>query len=951
MKRHLNTSYRLVWNHITGTLVVASELARSRGKRAGVAIALSLAAVTSVPALAADTVVQAGETVSGGTLTNHDNQIVLGTANGMTISTGLELGPDSEENTGGQWIQNGGIAGNTTVTTNGRQVVLEGGTASDTVIRDGGGQSLNGLAVNTTLINRGEQWVHEGGVATGTIINRDGYQSVKSGGLATGTIINTGAEGGPDSDNSYTGQKVQGTAESTTINKNGRQIILSSGIARDTLIYAGGDQSVHGRALNTTLNGGYQYVHKDGLALNTVINEGGWQVVKAGGAAGNTTINQNGELRVHAGGEATAVTQNTGGALVTSTAATVTGTNRLGHFSVGNGMADNVVLENGGRLDVLESHSAWKTLVDDGGTLAVSAGGKATDVTITSGGALIADSGATVEGTNASGKFSIDGISGQASGLLLENGGSFTVNAGGQASNTTVGHRGTLMLAAGGSLSGRTQLSKGASMVLNGDVVSTGDIVNAGEIRFDNQTTPDAAQSRAVAKGDSPVTFHKLTTSNLTGQGGTINMRVRLDGSNTSDQLVINGGQATGKTWLAFTNVGNSNLGVATSGQGIRVVDAQNGATTEEGAFALSRPLQAGAFNYTLNRDSDEDWYLRSENAYRAEVPLYTSMLTQAMDYDRILAGSRSHQTGVNGENNSVRLSIQGGHLGHDNNGGIARGATPESSGSYGFVRLEGDLLRTEVAGMSLTTGVYGAAGHSSVDVKDDDGSRAGTVRDDAGSLGGYLNLTHTSSGLWADIVAQGTRHSMKASSDNNDFRARGWGWLGSLETGLPFSITDNLMLEPQLQYTWQGLSLDDGQDNAGYVKFGHGSAQHVRAGFRLGSHNDMNFGKGTSSRDTLRDSAKHSVRELPVNWWVQPSVIRTFSSRGDMSMGTAAAGSNMTFSPSQNGTSLDLQAGLEARVRENITLGVQAGYAHSVSVSGSSAEGYNGQATLNVTF
>ncbi|EPU4519173.1 calcium-binding autotransporter Cah, partial [Escherichia coli] len=872
-----------------------------------------------------------------------------GTANGMTISTGLELGPDSEENTGGQWIQNGGIAGNTTVTTNGRQVVLEGGTASDTVIRDGGGQSLNGLAVNTTLNNRGEQWVHEGGVATGTIINRDGYQSVKSGGLATGTIINTGAEGGPDSDNSYTGQKVQGTAESTTINKNGRQIILFSGLARDTLIYAGGDQSVHGRALNTTLNGGYQYVHRDGLALNTVINEGGWQVVKAGGAVGNTTINQNGELRVHAGGEATAVTQNTGGALVTSTAATVTGTNRLGHFSVGNGMADNVVLENGGRLDVLEGHSAQNTLVDDGGTLAVSAGGKATDVTMTSGSALIADSGATVEGTNASGKFSIDGTSGQASGLLLENGGSFTVNAGGLASNTTVGHRGTLTLAAGGSLSGRTQLSKGASMVLNGDVVSTGDIVNAGEIYFDNQTTPDAVLSRAVAKGNAPVTFHKLTTSNLTGQGGTINMRVRLDGSNASDQLVINGGQATGKTWLAFTNVGNSNLGVATSGQGIRVVDAQNGATTEEGAFALSRPLQAGAFNYTLNRDSDEDWYLRSENAYRAEVPLYASMLTQAMDYDRILAGSRSHQTGVSGENNSVRLSIQGGHLGHDNNGGIARGATPESSGSYGFVRLEGDLLRTEVAGMSLTTGVYGAAGHSSVDVKDDDGSRAGTVRDDAGSLGGYLNLVHTSSGLWADIVAQGTRHSMKASSDNNDFRARGWGWLGSLETGLPFSITDNLMLEPQLQYTWQGLSLDDGQDNAGYVKFGHGSAQHVRAGFRLGSHNDMTFGEGTSSRDTLRDSAKHSVRELPVNWWVQPSAIRTFSSRGDMSMGTAAAGSNMTFSPSQNGTSLDLQAGLEARVRGNITLSVQAGYAHSVS--GSSAEGYNGQATLNVTF
>ncbi|MGR1131432.1 AIDA repeat-containing protein [Escherichia coli] len=655
MKRHLNTCYRLVWNHITGAFVVASELARARGKRGGVAVALSLAAVTSLPVLAADIVVHPGETVNGGTLVNHDNQFVSGTADGVTVSTGLELGPDSDDNTGGQQIARGGTARNTTVTANGLQDVMAGGSATDTVISAGGGQNLRGQAYGTVL-NGGEQWIHAGGSASGTVINQSGYQTIKHGGQATGTIVNTGAEGGPESENVSSGQMVGGTAESTTINKNGRQVIWSSGMARDTLIYAGGDQTVHGEAHNTRLEGGNQYVHKYGLALNTVINEGGWQVIKEGGTTAHTTINQKGKLQVNAGGKASDVTQNTGGALVTSTAATVTGTNRL-----------------------------------------------------------------------------------------------------------------------------------------------------------------------------------------------------------------------------------------------------------------------------------------------------YASMLTQAMDYDRILAGSRSHQTGVNGENNSVRLSIQGGHLGHDNNGGIARGATPESSGSYGFVRLEGDLLRTEVAGMSLTTGVYGAAGHSSVDVKDDDGSRAGTVRDDAGSLGGYMNLTHTSSGLWADIVAQGTRHSMKASSGNNDFRARGWGWLGSLETGLPFSITDNLMLEPRLQYTWQGLSLDDGKDNAGYVKFGHGSAQHVRAGFRLGSHNDMTFGEGTSSRAPLRDSAKHSVRELPVNWWVQPSVIRTFSSRGDMRVGTSTAGSGMTFSPSQNGTSLDLQAGLEARVRENITLGVQAGYAHSVS--GSSAEGYNSQATLNVTF
>ncbi|MBF8883565.1 AIDA repeat-containing protein, partial [Escherichia coli] len=386
MKRHLNTSYRLVWNHITGTLVVASELARSRGKRAGVAVALSLAAVTSVPALAADTVVQAGETVNDGTLTNHDNQIVFGTANGMTISTGLEYGPDNEANTGGQWIQNGGTANNTTVTGGGLQRVNAGGSVSDTVISAGGGQSLQGQAVNTTL-NGGEQWVHEGGIATGTVINEKGWQAVKSGAVATDTVVNTGAEGGPDAENGDTGQFVRGNAVRTTINKNGRQIVAVEGTANTTVVYAGGDQTVHGHALDTTLNGGYQYVHNGGTASDTVVNSDGWQIVKEGGLADFTTVNQKGKLQVNAGGTATNVTLKQGGALVTSTAATVLGSNRLGNFTVENGKADGVVLESGGRLDVLEGHSAQKTRVDDGGTLAVSAGGKATGVTMTSGGA------------------------------------------------------------------------------------------------------------------------------------------------------------------------------------------------------------------------------------------------------------------------------------------------------------------------------------------------------------------------------------------------------------------------------------------------------------------------------------------------------------------------------------------------------------------------------------
>ena len=91
MKRFRNTSYRLVWNHYghhgggfrTGPLTGKTPVWRLR--------CLLLLSHQSRHWLLTR-VVQAGETVNGGTLTNHDNQIVLGTANGMTISTGWNWG-------------------------------------------------------------------------------------------------------------------------------------------------------------------------------------------------------------------------------------------------------------------------------------------------------------------------------------------------------------------------------------------------------------------------------------------------------------------------------------------------------------------------------------------------------------------------------------------------------------------------------------------------------------------------------------------------------------------------------------------------------------------------------------------------------------------------------------------------------------------------------------------
>ncbi|GAB7269492.1 hypothetical protein DZS_08850 [Dickeya ananatis] len=177
MKRNLNTSYRLVWNDVLGAFVVVSELATARGKRSSTVLAIAVAGLMSTAALAAgNTTVPAGQTVDGAVISNHDTQQVWGSATGTVVNTGQEYGDNDDANTGGQFVQSGGVADNTTVNHNGLQAVLSGGSATRTTINAGGGQSVHGQAANSVL-NGGEQWVQSGGSTTGTVINAGGISA------------------------------------------------------------------------------------------------------------------------------------------------------------------------------------------------------------------------------------------------------------------------------------------------------------------------------------------------------------------------------------------------------------------------------------------------------------------------------------------------------------------------------------------------------------------------------------------------------------------------------------------------------------------------------------------------------------------------------------------------------------------------------------------------------
>jgi hypothetical protein len=108
--------------------------------------------------------------------------------------------------------------------------------------------------------------------------------------------------------------------------------------------------------------------------------------------------------------------------------------------------------------------------------------------------------------------------------------------------------------------------------------------------------------------------FKTLTVGSLVGgTGANVTLNTQLAGAQNTDQIIINGGAATGTTALTIKNASASNAGAATAGSGIPVVVVTNGGTTSTTAFKLATPITAGGFQYALAENpSNDDWYLMS---------------------------------------------------------------------------------------------------------------------------------------------------------------------------------------------------------------------------------------------------------------------------------------------------------------------------------------------------
>ena len=156
---------------------------------------------------------------------------------------------------------------------------------------------------------------------------------------------------------------------------------------------------------------------------------------------------------------------------------------------------------------------------------------------------------------------------------------------------------------------------------LNVDASSTlfaGNGANASILAFTAGQLVNVANAGRIdlTQGTSGATDTFTIVGNYVGNNAALFLQTVLgDDSSLSDKLVISGGSASGTTGLGIVNLGGG--GASTLSDGILVVQAIDGGSTASGAFALTAPVAAGAFEYFLfkggvNAGTEENWYLRS---------------------------------------------------------------------------------------------------------------------------------------------------------------------------------------------------------------------------------------------------------------------------------------------------------------------------------------------------
>lgn len=609
-----------------------------------------------------------------------------------------------------------------------------------------------------------------------------------------------------------------------------------------------------------------------------------------------------------AGASAHGVVASAGGvATLASTAVKTTGT-----------LADGVVAQNGGTVtdsgSSITSAAANGATADSGGVLTLNAS------TLKGAASGIVTSDSLASGATSSVAVTGGSVTSTTGPAFLANGGIADITV--QNGATVTAGNGTLLDLTNGSNVTFTASNENLTGNIFSDAASTGNVFLSNHTTLTGQIDPvgltiddtsawnvtgsstlsslnNAGNVAFVAPTGDPTaaaSYKTVTTGSYVGNGGTIALNTYLGAdASPTDQLILNGGNASGTSALKITNTTGS--GAQTTTDGIGVVVAANGASTATSAFHLAGPVQAGAYEYLLYRGGQSNansWYLRSDllptsattppgpsadatqapaaapAAYRPGVVGYTMTPSLNVDYG-FATLDRLHERV--GDIANVEKK-QPGH--HDGVWGRIGGQTLDADASSRFAADEKTFFAQFGKDWTLDQAASGGSTHAgamvtfgTADASFSDMARSinpalststGSMEMHAQSVGGYWTR-YLADGTYFDSVGQLTHYNNRYSDAYGSSGSQnGFGVALSQEVGKPFSVGGSAVaIEPQAQLMYQYLKLNGFDDNISAISGTTTNALRGRLGvrvFRANMENDTRTSAATPyfTADVLHD-------------------------------------------------------------------------------------------------
>lgn len=419
-----------------------------------------------------------------------------------------------------------------------------------------------------------------------------------------------------------------------------------------------------------------------------------------------------------------------------------------------------------------------------------------------------------------------------------------------------------------------------------------------------NQTVAGLVNQGTVNLRGDRVGSTLTVNGNYVGMDGTIKLAAQQHSPGVADKLVINGGTATGNTLL---DIDVSQLGEPTTGDGIMVVEALNGATTTaqttKDAFTIgSQKLIAGAWQYELYAGNavgaGEDWFLRA--GYSPVVPGFDTLPSIVRQGDLFVLGTlhqrvgdeQPWQTGVSEaapEDQEGRFWAR--YLNKTVDQQLNDATHSKSHTQYNGMQMGLDLWQND----QWRSGIYTTFMGLDSSISGNTGMGGGSAYNSTFSsyVGGYATWTDTN-GLYVDNVLQYGYHSvdLRSEGSTDTYSPNGSTVTASVEVGKPWQLGDsNWAFEPQAQLIWQWSNFDDTTLNDGVntqVSINSSNAVIGRLGARL-----------TADYDTSHGKVKPYLR---VNYWQELSSgddAVTYRS-GDNSNGKTTLKSGQQFSATE---------------------------------------------------